>query len=361
MKFRNYLILLIIGTVWLSSCEKENPAKKTGVFLSKNSTLGNILVDQNGMTLYFFTKDVSGSSLCEGACLDNWPVFFSENLEIDGNLDIDDFDAIARGDGKYQITYKGWPLYYFANDTKEGDVNGEGVLDVWFVAKEDYTVMLANGQLVGHDGKMYKEDYTEGEEIIQFFVDDRGRTLYAFKNDTKDNNNFTAPDFSNNGVWPIYEVAEVKSVPSQVNSSDFGVIDVFGRSQLTYKGWPLYYFGQDAETRGNTKGVSFPAPGVWPIVNKSTNAAPDGKALAEAYFNDNLKSLITSSCVSCHEGAHSSGSRKYDVFDNAYARAEDMYLRVDGQQGNLMPKGGSKLPQADIDKFEAFKNMVVSN
>lgn len=277
MKNKSFISLLIIGTVWLSACKKENgPEKNPGVFISENTSLGDILVDQDGMTLYFFTKDVSGESLCEDGCLDSWPVFYSDNLEIDGQLDQNDFKAIVRNDGKSQITYKGWPLYYFINDSKAGDMNGEGVKDIWFVAKENYTVMFANGQLVGHDGKMYKGDYTEGEEIIQFFVDDKGRTLYAFKNDTKDTNNFTAPDFSNNAVWPIYEVNEVKSVPSLVNSSDFGIIDVYGKNQLTYKGWPLYYFGQDAETRGNTKGVSFPAPGVWPVVNKLTGPAPSG-------------------------------------------------------------------------------------
>ncbi len=55
--------------------------------------------------------------------------------------------------------------------------------------------------------------------------------------------------------------------------NDFGKIDVYGRTQLTYKGWPLYYFGQDS-VRGDNKGISFPAPGVWPIANENTPVAP---------------------------------------------------------------------------------------
>nr|MBA2761379.1 hypothetical protein [Segetibacter sp.] len=54
----------------------------------------------------------------------------------------------------------------------------------------------------------------------------------------------------------------------------FGVIDVFGKKQLTYKGWPLYYFGQDAQVRGANKGISFPSPAVWPVVGKDTPTAP---------------------------------------------------------------------------------------
>ena len=76
---------------------------------------------------------------------------------------------------------------------------------------------------------------------------------------------------SNDAVWPVF-TKSLEAVVSTVDASDFGTIDVFGKSQLTYKGWPLYYFGQDSE-RGETKGVSVPSPGVWPIVNKNTEAA----------------------------------------------------------------------------------------
>jgi hypothetical protein len=54
----------------------------------------------------------------------------------------------------------------------------------------------------------------------------------------------------------------------------FGSISVFGKKQLTYKKWPLYHFGQDANIRGNNKGVSFPAVGVWPVPVKDMPNAP---------------------------------------------------------------------------------------
>ena len=90
-------------------------------------------------------------------------------------------------------------------------------------------------------------------------------------NDTRNTNNFTAADFSNNGVWPIVEIT-LNKAPSILNEAGFGTIDVFGRTQLTYKGWPLYYFGQDT-ARGDNKGVSVPNPGVWPIINVNTAPA----------------------------------------------------------------------------------------
>ncbi|MCH5686796.1 hypothetical protein LWM68_22570 [Niabella sp. W65] len=63
-------------------------------------------------------------------------------------------------------------------------------------------------------------------------------------------------------------------VPSVLDKSLFSVIDVFGKKQLTYKGWPLYYFGEDGMVMGASKGVSVPAPGIWPVATRGLNPAP---------------------------------------------------------------------------------------
>jgi predicted lipoprotein with Yx(FWY)xxD motif len=102
-------------------------------------------------------------------------------------------------------------------------------------------------------------------------TDAEGRTLYIFVNDSRNTNNFTNEDFSNDAVWPIFYV-DIEALPGSLDEADFGVISVFGRDQLTYRGWPLYYFGQDAE-RGENKGISFPRPGIWPIANLDTPEA----------------------------------------------------------------------------------------
>ena len=39
----------------------------------------------------------------------------------------------ARTDGTTQVTYNGWPLYYYIKDQKAGDTTGQGVGDVWYV------------------------------------------------------------------------------------------------------------------------------------------------------------------------------------------------------------------------------------
>lgn len=275
---KNKFILGLSAIILLtfSSCSDSEDdyavAQNTiNVKLSSNTTLGNILVDEEGKSLYFFSKDTKEVSNCNDGCLNNWPVFYEANINIGSGLEASDFSTITRADGTKQTTYKNWPLYYFANDAAAGDTNGEAVGGVWFIAKPDYSIMYANAQLVGNDGKNYLGDYTEGEGATSYFVSIAGKTMYSFKNDAKNTNNFTASDFGNNGSWPIVELT-LDQIPSTLDRADFGTINVFGRTQLTYKGWPLYYFGADTE-RGDNKGVSVPSPGVWPVVNKNIAAA----------------------------------------------------------------------------------------
>ncbi|MGX5820417.1 COG4315 family predicted lipoprotein [Chitinophaga lutea] len=246
---------------------------KASVQLRDNATLGHILTDSAGRTLYFYTRDTTGISVCNGGCLDNWPVFFVSAPTFGDGLNAADFGVVMHPNATPQLTYKGWPLYYYKNDAAAGEVKGENVGQVWYVAKPDYTVMFMNGRLIGNNGKQYTSDYVEGAEIVQYFTDAWGRTLYGFKTDRFQKNNYTKPDFSNNGTWPIYEADFVKA-PSTLNAGDFSTISVFGRKQLTYKGWPLYYFGPDAQVRGKTKGVSVPQPGVWPVITAKTGIAP---------------------------------------------------------------------------------------
>jgi predicted lipoprotein with Yx(FWY)xxD motif len=276
-----YLTYLTMAFVFIvQSCSDDDGGTyvtpqpdNSSVQLSNDATLGTILTDANGNTLYFFSKDTKNTSVCLNGCLDMWPVFYIENLTTTSGLNASDFATITRTDGSLQTTYKGWPLYYYYQDNNAGDTNGENVNNVWYVAKPDYSLMYAKAQLVGHDGNDYTSNYSIGQEETNYIVDIDGRTLYTFINDTNNTNNFTNPDFSNNGVWPIAEIT-LDQIPSVLNNDHFGTIDVYGRTQLTYKGWPLYYFGQDTE-RGDNKGISFPAPGVWPIANVNTTNAPN--------------------------------------------------------------------------------------
>jgi predicted lipoprotein with Yx(FWY)xxD motif len=107
--------------------------------LATKDGIGEYLVDQDGMTLYYFANDTpeSGASSCGKTCIQYWPPFHTGQIIIPGELSWFDFDTIYREDDAVQTTYKGWPLYYYTNDYNPGDVRGQGIDDVWFVAGPD--------------------------------------------------------------------------------------------------------------------------------------------------------------------------------------------------------------------------------
>ncbi|GAB3548125.1 hypothetical protein [Spirosoma fluminis] len=264
-------------TVVTLACKEDNPALPTDDIGLATTSVGKVLTGENGKTLYFFASDVAGQANCTGGCKDVWPVFYKETPRLSAGLKASDFATITRTDGSKQTTFKGWPLYYYVNDAKAGDVSGDKVNNVWMVAKPNYTLMMASRQLVGNDGKNYLFDTKEGTGNSLFLTDSLGRTLYAFAPDKKDKNTYTKADMSNNGTWPLFELSasNLGEIPSVLNRADFTTAtNAVGKAQLSYKGWPLYYFGNDTE-RGNTKGVSFPRPGVWPVVNTTSPAAPN--------------------------------------------------------------------------------------
>ncbi|RYF62292.1 MAG: hypothetical protein EOO39_30560, partial [Cytophagaceae bacterium] len=112
----------------LVACKKdESPAAPQPDIQLNSTSLGNVLTDQSGKTLYFFAADANGKSACSGTCLGTWPVFYKETPTLSTSLTASDFTTITRDDGSKQTTFHGWPLYTFKNDAKAGDVLGDNV------------------------------------------------------------------------------------------------------------------------------------------------------------------------------------------------------------------------------------------
>jgi predicted lipoprotein with Yx(FWY)xxD motif len=279
------LTLLIITVSTYVGCKKSDSQSPYLVKLATSTTLGQYLVDKDGYTLYFFSNDYNGRTSCSGGCETLWPYFSPGTLTADNvgtGLSLADFDTINVS-GKIQVRYKGWPLYYYAPSVNgvnvqeaAGTTSGEAFGNVWFVAKPDYSIMLANAQLVGNDGKAYTSTYTVGTGTTLYFTDPKGLTLYKFSKDSFNINKFTKADFSNNATWPIYDTTVIV-VPSILDKTLFANITVAGYHQLVYKGWPLYYYGLDAKVRGSNKGVctsTTATPGTWPVAVKDLVTAP---------------------------------------------------------------------------------------
>jgi len=122
-----FLLLFLVGNAVFAQ------SNKASVMITTKAGIGSYLTDSSGMTLYYFTRDSKGKSVCTNGCTDIWPVFNTDTLTLPSSLKKADFGQITRSDGKKQITFRGYPLYYYSIDKKAGDTNGQGIGNVWFV------------------------------------------------------------------------------------------------------------------------------------------------------------------------------------------------------------------------------------
>jgi predicted lipoprotein with Yx(FWY)xxD motif len=104
---------------------------------------GEYIVDGNGMSLYLFKADRQGSrgidpeSACnDTACVGTWPPLIAAAPVADAKVDASMLGTFVRKDGTTQVTYNGWPLYYYYEDGKPGDILGDDIEsfgDDWYL------------------------------------------------------------------------------------------------------------------------------------------------------------------------------------------------------------------------------------
>lgn len=121
------LVVIVLAFAGIAIAAGDAPQIK------QKDKIGNYLTDGKGMTLYYFKKDQKDKNSCTGPCLENWPIYYGDQVTAPRGSDAKDFGEFIRADGKKQSTFKGWPLYYFKGDKAAGDTNGQGVKDVWYV------------------------------------------------------------------------------------------------------------------------------------------------------------------------------------------------------------------------------------
>jgi predicted lipoprotein with Yx(FWY)xxD motif len=96
------------------------------------TSAGDALAGENGLTLYINTGEADGTIVCVDSCAENWPPLVAP---VDaGEATADLLGTVTRPDGTEQVTYNGFPLYYFVGDTTAGNAAGQGVSGVWFIA-----------------------------------------------------------------------------------------------------------------------------------------------------------------------------------------------------------------------------------
>ena len=116
-----------------SSAASTQPATQTSsssssalVVKTASSSLGTILVDSQGMTLYHLGGEVNGKFICTStACLGVWhPLIASAGSKPSG--EVGSLGTVKRPEGTMQVTYKGTPLYTFTGDQQPGETKGQG-------------------------------------------------------------------------------------------------------------------------------------------------------------------------------------------------------------------------------------------
>jgi predicted lipoprotein with Yx(FWY)xxD motif len=122
-----------------SAAASAAASASTGATIAlKTTSLGMIIVDAQGRTLYKFDNDTAGTSTCYDQCAANWPALVAAGTPTAGpGLDASKLTTVDRTDGTKQVKYGEFPLYYFAADKAAGDTNGQGKGKIWWVVGAD--------------------------------------------------------------------------------------------------------------------------------------------------------------------------------------------------------------------------------
>jgi len=241
----------------------------TVVNLGQNDTLGSFLVDDKGMTLYLFTKDTPNTTVCYDKCATAWPPLLTTGNPIAGEgVDAPKLGTTTRKDGTTQVTYNTWPLYYYEKDKAPGDVIGQDVGGVWFVvsaAGEKVETAVATEvatEAPAASAGAATVSLGKNDQLGSFLVDDKGMTLYLFTKDTPNTSNCYDKCAT---AWPPLLTTGAPAAGEGVDASKLGTTNrTDGTVQVTYNGWPLYYYEKD-KAPGDVVGQD--VGGVWYVVS----------------------------------------------------------------------------------------------
>src|SRR5512133_735293 len=122
-------VVLVLAAAVLTTAAAA--ATRSGALIKLHqSSLGQVLADSHGRTLYLWAHDKHHRSTCYGACAAYWPALTTKGKpKAIGGARKALLGTTRRRDGRMQVTYHGHPLYRFAGDTRAGQTSGEGLTD----------------------------------------------------------------------------------------------------------------------------------------------------------------------------------------------------------------------------------------
>jgi predicted lipoprotein with Yx(FWY)xxD motif len=174
----------------------------------------------------------------------SWPLFDAGSRVLGTGLDDAEFGSIDRGDGTWQSTYHGWPLYYYKSDLTLGQLTGQGKGKTWHVAEltpASVVIMKAG--------------------TAKYLGDGAGHTLYVSAADQAGTTTVDPVSACDQECLATFTPFREKhlSVVTSLEESDFSVFVRHGAGglQLAYKGLPLYSASTDLKS-GDMTGVNSP-------------------------------------------------------------------------------------------------------
>ena len=263
-----------VGGVWdlartspIEAFETSDNALLTSVnqVLSASINAGELALsrlEKQGFNLYTFDNDTLDTANCfglgNGDCINAWPPILADNAAKPSGL----LGIAEQENGVSQWTYRGKPLYLFANDVQPGDTNGQGAGGVWFLATKEPAIQReinGNSWLTATGRVNILTQNAEAELEVQS-VDRDQFSLYTFANDEPGVSNCTDGCLGN---WPAFLATEFDTP-----FGDFDIIErADGNLQWTYRQQPLYFFANDtAIDDTNGQGVG----NVWWLIPPAT-------------------------------------------------------------------------------------------
>lgn len=201
--------------------------------LAVRTAIGDVIVGgPDNLTLYTFANDTENQSNCTGGCAQSWPPFTTPVAGKD-----EDFSTIVRDDESLQWTVRGRPLYFYSGDGASGEISGEGLGDVWYVARPD---SIGNETTELGNTLVARRTINTGAGDPSSRLDYDGRTLYVFDNDSPGTSNCNDDCAA---IWPPLYADEAPLI-----APNYSVITRQDDSkQWAYNDQPLYLYAGDSE------------------------------------------------------------------------------------------------------------------
>lgn len=218
------VLFAIFGFALVSGAGAASTASTQGYTfnVAYNSTVGNYLVTSQGYTLY-----TNGNEPCSGGCASIWVPYYNSNaISLPPGLNSNDFGVVNLTSGGKQFTYLGKRLYTFYEDTAPGQINGNGVENIWYVASvSNYTGTSTNSSTAA---KNIVTNSTASNASKATAVSTSSNTAVTTANSTVGkvaNTSKSSTATSTNSSVPTLSSSNYTSLPSQgkQNNSNTGL------------------------------------------------------------------------------------------------------------------------------------------